>query len=48
MDSSVFASAAILIAGIIGFCMLFQSPFLGLGLLAFMGLIAYKVVKSKE
>ena len=48
MDSSAFASAAILIGGIIGFCMLFQAPFLGLGLLAFMGFIAYKAVQNKD
>lgn len=47
MNSSTFASAAILVGGIIGFCMLFQAPFLGFGLLAFMGFIAYKAVNKE-
>lgn len=48
MDSSTFASAAILLGGIIGICMIFKSPLLGLGLSAFMGYLAYKAVHGKE
>ena len=48
MTPNVFASSAIVLAGLIGFCMIFQAPLFGLALFYLAGTAAYVIVKMKD
>lgn len=48
MTPKAFACSAIVLTGLIGFCLFFKAPFLGLALFCLAGAGAYVIVKKKD
>jgi len=48
MTPQTFAGSAIVLAGLIGFCLFFKAPFLGLALFCLAGAGVYVIVNKKD